>query len=72
MMGETTETMTDKDEILAAIASLGTEMRNNHADVMGKIDVIANGTGRIEAALGTVKADVRGLQSTVARIETKL
>jgi hypothetical protein len=65
-------TMADKDEILDAISALAATVRDNHADVMGKIDVIANGTGRIEAELGTVKADVRELQSSVARIETKL
>jgi hypothetical protein len=62
--------MADKDEILAAIAALGTdlrtEMRNNHTDVMGKIDVIANGTGRIEAELAVVKADVRELRVDLA------
>jgi hypothetical protein len=57
-VGEPAETMTEKDEILAAIAALGTdlrtEMRNNHADVMGKIDVIANGTGRMCANCGSI------------------
>jgi septal ring factor EnvC (AmiA/AmiB activator) len=64
--------MADKDEILDAISALAATVRDNHADLMGKIDVIATGTGRIEAELGTVKADVRELQSSVARIETKL
>jgi hypothetical protein len=76
--------MADKDEILAAIAELGTNLRGeiatgnaaltaridaNHADLMGKIDVIANGTGRIEADVATVKREVRELQ---ARLDRKL
>jgi archaellum component FlaC len=63
--------MTDKDEILAAIAALSATVRDNHSDLMGKIDVIANGTGRIEAELGTVKADVREVKAAVERTDKK-
>ena len=74
MVGEPAATMADdKTEILAAIAALGTRLETridaNHADLMGKIDVIATGTGRIEAELGTVKREVRELQ---ARLDRKL
>ncbi len=59
MVGEPAATMADKDDILDAIAALAATVRNNHVDVMGKIDVIANGTGRIESEVAVVKADVR-------------
>ncbi len=51
--------MTDKDEIIAAIAGLGTRLET-------RMDVVANGIGRIEVELATVKSDVAQLRIDVA------
>lgn len=51
--------MADKDEILAAIAALGDRLE-------ARIDVIANGVGRIESELATVKHDVLQIRVDLA------
>ncbi len=62
--------MTDKDEILAAIAAQGAtlreEMRGLGARLETRMDVMANGIGRIETELATVKGDVAQLRIDVA------
>ncbi len=68
--GEPAETMTDKEEILAAIGALGTRLGDDIA-ALGtrletRIDVIANGVGRVEAELATVKHDVLQLRIDLA------
>lgn len=67
------QTMTDKDEILAAIATLGTNLNANidrlDAKVTGlaaTVDVIANGVGRLESEVAVVKTDIGGLRIDLA------
>ncbi len=64
--------MTDKDEILAAIAA-------GNAEIKALLDAISTQTGQteidvraIKADVGQLKADVGELRTAVDRIETKL
>ena len=66
----------EMQSILDAIDKNHTEVKQNHAEVVELIDGLALSTqagfNRVEAELATVKTDVRELQSSVVRIETKL
>jgi hypothetical protein len=63
----------DKNEILSAIAALGeridaADARNaaSFGNLAEKIDLIANGVGRIEADVATVKLDVLQIRIDLA------